>query len=273
MTWSDGWFRHQDGHVELWQAGQLIAHSHPGDADWESVAAGIPDSARGNLGLALVDKSAVKPPKQCVCNPGQCECDHCPKECVARRQVAQTTSLHDWQIHGVDQTKLARRECFRINGVEVSKEKGIAAISAPSIPDDSKLQRVVVLGSTSARRQVLDDWSKSPELALFKDKAILQAYTADNWAVKDVGYTQTADPTVYVVDAGGQVLHRQEGYTGPAQLAQALRRADPAYDPKKDPDLTKMTPPGTSGAPGLLVIGGTTALAALGLAAAARRTK
>jgi len=270
MTWSDGWFRHQDGHVELWQAGKLISHSRPGDANWESVVAAIPDTARSNLGLTLVGKL----PKECVCKPGDCECDHCPKECVARRPAVQTAPpLQEWQIHGVDQTKLANRECYRINGIEVPKQKGIAAISAPSIPDDSKLQRVVVLGSTSTRQQVLNDWSKSPDLAPYKDKATVQAYSADNWAVKDVGYTQTADPTVYIVDASGKVLHRQEGYAGPAQLAKALRRADPAYDPKKDPDLTMIKQPESSGTPSSLLLGGAASLAALGLAVAARRTK
>jgi hypothetical protein len=275
MTWSDGWFRHQDGHVELWRAGALIAHSRPGDADWDTVTSGIPDNVRTTLGLTAIGSSLPKPPKECVCKPGQCACDDCPKECLARRRHEETrTPLQEWQTHGVDQTKLAQRECYRINGIEVPKEQGLRAIGEAVIPDDSRSPRVVVLGSAGARQKVADDWSKSPNLVPFKDKAILQAYAADDWAVKDVGYTQTADPTIYVVDAGGKVLHRQEGYSGPPQLAQALRRADPDYDPKKDPDLTKGKPAGApSSTPDPLLFGGAAAFAALGLATIARKMK
>jgi hypothetical protein len=38
------------------------------------------------------------------------------------------------------------------------------------------------------------------------------------------------------------VLHRQASYDGPADLARAIRKADPTYDATKDPDLRKDAP-------------------------------
>jgi hypothetical protein len=38
-------------------------------------------------------------------------------------------------------------------------------------------------------------------------------------------------------------LHRQDDWRGAAKFAEAVRKSDPNYDPKKDPDLNKQAPP------------------------------
>jgi hypothetical protein len=40
----------------------------------------------------------------------------------------------------------------------------------------------------------------------------------------------------------GKVLHRQDRYNGPANLAEAIRKADSSYDPAKDRDITTIRP-------------------------------
>src|SRR5271166_5823241 len=89
MAWSDGWFRHQDGHVELWCGGKLLTFARPGDSQWEAVIRDIPEGFRATLGLVSI---VAKCPKECVCKPGQCNCENCPKDCIAARSQAQTTA-------------------------------------------------------------------------------------------------------------------------------------------------------------------------------------
>ena len=67
----------------------------------------------------------------------------------------------------------------------------------------------------------------------------MQAYPPDHWHVAEVGYKQVGDPTIYLVDANGKAKHLQADYDGPAKLAEALRNADPSFDPAKVPDLRK----------------------------------
>ena len=55
------------------------------------------------------------------------------------------------------------------------------------------------------------------------------------------GFVTTGKPTIYVQAPDGKVLHRQDDYQGGApELAEAIRRIDPNYDPKKDFDLRKL---------------------------------
>jgi len=66
----------------------------------------------------------------------------------------------------------------------------------------------------------------------------MQSYLPDHWAVARSGFKVDGQPTIYLQAPDGTVLHRQDDYhDGPEALAQALRRTDPHYDPRKDPDL------------------------------------
>jgi hypothetical protein len=76
----------------------------------------------------------------------------------------------------------------------------------------------------------------------------LQSYLPEDWAVKNVGFDVSGSPRIIVQEApnakgSGRVLHSQADYAdGPEGLANALRKADPNYDPSKDVDRRKLNP-------------------------------
>jgi hypothetical protein len=134
---------------------------------------------------------------------------------------------------GVDLDKIGPSR-ITLNGVEVTREAAAGVI----LPDDRSLLRVTVIGTEAACRQVTADLAASE----WKGKVLVQEYRPAEWAVKP-GFVTTGNPTIYCQAPDGRVLHRQDDYEGglPA-LAGALRKADPKYDPAKDPDLRKPAP-------------------------------
>lgn len=129
-----------------------------------------------------------------------------------------------------------------INGKEVTKAQAFAAISA-DVPNDAKTPRIVVIGDEASCTKVLTDFATLPAFASYKGKYIIQDYRPSDWPVSS-GFVTSGNPTIYCETADGTVLHRQDGYDGPEKLATALgrlRKADPNYDPKKDPDASAPT--------------------------------
>src|SRR4029079_2216874 len=99
---------------------------------------------------------------------------------------------------------------------------------------------LTVIGDPASTAAVTKDLASAPALAPWKDRLVVQSYTPSHWAVAKAGFYTAGTPTVYVQAPSGKVLHRQDDYADGAEgLAQALRRADPNYDPAKDPDLRK----------------------------------
>lgn len=140
---------------------------------------------------------------------------------------------------GLDRDHLQVAGKHLIDGKEVSKEQLLQALGKASLPDDSKWMSLTVIGPEAARQKVLSDLQSSPFLTKWKDKIKVQDYAPDHWAVRDAGFVTTGQPTIYCQAPDGTVLHRQDEYRGPQALAEVLRRADPAYQPERDPDLNK----------------------------------
>lgn len=232
-----GWYDAGNGKAELWWKGEKIGTLNLATDEWLTDGVGKPVNlfdvfANADLGSR----------KLCCCGDG------CPLKCkdgcgcgCNKKSVEVRGDVQNFGLDLNHMKDCSGKECFRVNGKECSRESALESIESGSVPDDSKLRRVVVLGSEGSRKRVLDDWGKGG-LASFKDSAILQCYSPDHWHVKDVGYKAFADPTIYVVDAGGKVLHRQDYYDGPDKLAGALRKTDLSYDPSKDPDVNKPKP-------------------------------
>src|SRR5205823_4837668 len=122
-----------------------------------------------------------------------------------------------------------------LSGVPVNAAKAREAFSA--LTDDSQLLRLTVIGPASDRQTVIDDVEHHPSLASVHDRLRVQAYDPDHWAVAGAGFVRSGRPTIYLQAPDGKVLHRQDEYRGPDQLAEAIRRADPDYHPERDPDL------------------------------------
>lgn len=114
------------------------------------------------------------------------------------------------------------------------------SIGARGLPDDTDRLRLTVIGPEKERRTVLTDLDADPALKAVRDRVVVQGYAPDAWPVARAGFKTDGLPTIYLQSPSGKVLHRQDTYEGGAeQLAEAIRKADPAYDPRKDPNLTR----------------------------------
>lgn len=173
--------------------------------------------------------------------PGECAwCQENPGD-----QVKQNFGL------GTDHLRRGPERYF-VNGKEVSRARAFEAIEADSLTDDSRMRRITITGGTEAdRKRVTDDLANAPELAFARGALLVQSYPPDHWTVAKAGFKTDGKPTIYVQAADGKVLHRQDEYRGPAKLAEAIRRADPSYDPARDPDLNKQPAPAPTGPGGI----------------------
>lgn len=144
---------------------------------------------------------------------------------------------------GIDLDKLraeTRDASYTIKGQPVTRAEMVLALTQGGLADDTHKLRVTVIGGESDRKAVVNDLAASTELAPYRDAMLVQAYAPDHWAVRDAGFVTTGKPTIYLQRSDGKVLHRQDSYSGgAAQLAEAIRRVRPDYDPKKDPDARK----------------------------------
>ncbi|MGE3809130.1 MAG: hypothetical protein AB7K24_31080 [Gemmataceae bacterium] len=168
------------------------------------------------------------------------------------------------QNFGIDRSKLdLQRERFTVNGQEISKEKACQLLESGSLEDDSNKLRLTVIGSDADRKRVLDDLKGS--LADLSSTFLVQAYAPDNWAVSRAGFQTSGNPTIYLQEPSGKVLHRQDDYddgpTGLRKAMEAVRKPDPTYDKAQDPDLRKSVTDSTT----LLILGVAVFLFFLGL--------
>ena len=151
------------------------------------------------------------------------------------------------QNFGINQQALADRcrngPCYYINGRQVTRSDVFEAITAGTqLEDDSGKNHLTIIGSKEETKPVLEDLESNVALTGYKGKLLVQVYKPDCWAAARAGFKTDGKPSIYLQAPGGKVLHRQDGYKGPLLLAAAIRKADPNYDPAKDPDLTKPKP-------------------------------
>lgn len=184
---------------------------------------------------------------KCRCDAGLCQCKSgylCSDECTCAQpkpigdvKPIYNGGLMQEQING-------HRERWLVGEKEVEPTVALEAAGA-DLPDWSgKLRVVVVDADQTRRRQVESDLATHPSLKPLTKDAIVQGYGPDHWHMQDLAtkvpaFKTDGAPTLYVQAPLGKVLYRQDGYQGPEHLARhmagALRRADPKYDPSKDP--------------------------------------
>lgn len=167
----------------------------------------------------------------CGCNVGKkCSCGE------AKTTHRKTEPLANWQTSGVlaeEDRESAMGEHYRLNGAETTRAAVVSAMTAGSgsggIPDDSRLWRVVVIGSPALTGSVATAFD-GPELAAWKGKVVVQQFRPDHWSVKDK-YPLIQDPTIHIVTAEGRRLRPPFAYTSAADLAASLRKCDPNKSP------------------------------------------
>lgn len=164
-----------------------------------------------------------------VCGTGCC-CVVAAADATAQKEV--------WERGGVEWDKVQdERSRIMMGKREISRAEAMRLVEG-DVPDDAAKLRLTIIGSEADRKRVLAALDQPP-LAEFKGRFVVQAYDPNDWAVKNYGFVTSGKPTIYVQMPSGKVLHRQDVYTTAEDLATALRKADPGYDPKKDPDARK----------------------------------
>jgi hypothetical protein len=130
---------------------------------------------------------------------------------------------------------------YRIQGKPVSREEAVETIQTGKIPDDSGKLRVTVIGAQTERDRVSGDLMTSPSFKDLRADLVCKFYPANAWEVSK-GFFTAGHPTIYGQYPDGKVFHRQDDYEGGAEaLADAIRQADPNYDPAKDTDARSGT--------------------------------
>jgi hypothetical protein len=138
---------------------------------------------------------------------------------------------------GVVTDKLGKyKDQYLINGRLVTREEAHQAVGEPQIPDDAGLLRFTVIGADADRTRVLSDLNQHPALAGVKPKLLVQDYEPNHYEVERSHFVNSGKPTIYLQAPDGKVLLRTDSYDGPEALAEQIRKADPNYDPAKDPD-------------------------------------
>lgn len=148
---------------------------------------------------------------KCKCDP--CECGDC--KCGEHLFGVDTSQLHH---DGAPR--------YSVNGSRVTRAEALAAVQ---LADDSLKPFVTFIGA--GREALAKAFASTPEAS----KVRVNSYDADAWQVKDSGFKTTGAPTVYVQNAGGEVLYRADSDPGLEKLITEVRKADPSYDPSKDP--------------------------------------
>lgn len=186
---------------------------------------------------------------------GLCDCQDCPAgcKCGCNMKPAEKGGRDNGPkpLFGVDRDRIGNQDRFTVSGNEASRAEAMSALEAAGdIPDDAGKFRFTVIGSAAARKPVLEDLKNAPDLAYWRDQFVVKEYAPDHWRIKDGGFKTpagAADAVVYVQKPDGTVLWRQDTYTGPIDMARALRDKVPGYDPNKDP---QPQPPGPLPVPG-----------------------
>lgn len=146
------------------------------------------------------------------------------------------------QNYGIDLEALKNYKgpAYSINGRKASRYDALAKLG--SFTDDADRPFLTIIGPKDDCDRVRADIDNLPVLKQVRDNWRVQSYPADDMAravIADDGFKTGGHPTIYLQSPDGTVLHRQDNYQSAEQLAQAARRADPKYDPNKDPDLSK----------------------------------
>ena len=169
-----------------------------------------------------------------------------PKEQEPKEQEGKDT-IQDFGVSRDKIPELASGETFyTLNGTRVDASTAFRLVEkGGTLIDDSTKQRLTIIGSQDEVNKVLQDLKSNAKLSALSASMVVGVYGADHWAINGVGLPHDGHPTIIIQSAPdtsgrGKVLHVQRDYQGGAEdLATAIRRADPNYDPSKDPDLRK----------------------------------
>ena len=185
---------------------------------------------------------------RCRCPHGKPCCDEC--RCVLAEEN-----------YGLDRSKISRRERCSVNGREVTKEAALAVVGdrEPSLPNDTDKPWLLDVGDEAAGRKLDADLGAAAELSPYRTSFRRQSYRPDDLMVRDRDGRLMYAPGVYAGNAAGRPARLLAAYTTPAELAGALRKLPPDFDPKNIPPVgpTPEPAPAPADDPAPWAVGGT----------------
>lgn len=250
--------------IGLWALNSCLFVASPASAQCASCKAGLAGGARKKAKPRRPmpkrpPKRIGKPDCECAekCECGdECKCGDGKLCCPGCTCLIAPESNFGLDLYGMgkDCECGTGKKCppkYSLNGKEITRAQAFQALREADIPADSGKRRLTIIGSEGDRAKVLSDLKTHPALAKYKDNLVIQSYPREAPLIKEVGFEVDGKPSIYLQSARGEVLGRNldGSYPGPEKLAEALRRTDASYDPKKDPDL--VPPPALPGLPSL----------------------
>lgn len=176
----------------------------------------------------------VKQVPDCICTPDHdCAKDGCPVDCKCSKQKPRPPAPPaDQPLTGVVWEKVKGGNRYTICGHEITKDLAHEALlesGASEVPNDSGKIRLTLIGTDEECKTAFSALAK----ANLTDNMVVQSYRPDDWAVRP-GFVTAGHPSIYMQAPDGKVLLRQSAFDN--TTVQAVRKAVPDYDPKKDPD-------------------------------------
>jgi hypothetical protein len=135
--------------------------------------------------------------------------------------------------YGVDPSRIHKGQRYTANSAEAAH-----FVREAQAKVDGRTDRcyVTVIGSASERKPVADDWRSNPAFDAYRERVWFQEFDRGEWQVADdLGFQAKGKPSVLVQKSDGEVLLRSNSYRGPRPIVNALRKADPNYNPSHDP--------------------------------------
>jgi hypothetical protein len=164
-----------------------------------------------------------------------------PANAFGLKREGSLGTVRDFGVVGLDQLpyRSKKDERWTQGGKATDRATALQLLAWPR----GKRSLSIVLPADQQQR-VFQDLAGDPALQALAQDLAVRAYAPGDALAAGVGappgLTVQAPPDK---DGRGKVLHRQADYRGAAQLAQALRRTAPDYDPAKDPDVTRPPAP------------------------------
>lgn len=230
-------------HGYLYRHGKLYGFWDYTNSRWLPVVAGTPMPFKRMPNPCGEGCPCDQCGDDCKCSAGNVCSESC--ECVAAEKARRAPIEQNFGINLSKMTPDTGKTVYRYKGAEIPRVQAHHAVEG-SLPDDAGKLRLTAIGDKAAREQVAKDVTTSKAFEKLRDSLIVKDYAPDHWAVKDMGYVASGRPTIYLQAPDGKVLHRQDDYDGgPEALAaavekvEAIRKPDPKYNAKTDPDLRK----------------------------------
>lgn len=261
---ANGWYKHESGCYREYRDGLEVRCLWPNHTGWDDALRSMSDSAKEQFGLVVVRESKAPIAKKSAANrstytPTPLEDFIAFADDLGSAPPPKTRDLpasddkSDPFPGGVANEKIPQQLSYAVNGVNVAKAGVYRCLLGESaggaLTDDRGKMFLTIVGDEAMRKKVLGNLASDPSL---RSKLHVNAFAPDSWQVQQIGFpsgvTLQGPP-----DAAGRspVIWRFREAPNALALAEAIRKADPNYQPNADPDPAKPAPaPTPTPAPG-----------------------